>query len=138
MSKESATIAEARQGFGTGRLPLFDQIAQGFLKTLASHQRGGDPFACLDYLDGGVKIDGASYTRRLVVLAIEDLKQQIEAPPALRSEAYAQMRLLKLDPVPELKLYRDLATAILRIDAALHLTRMSKMQDSLPRQPIFH
>jgi len=138
MSKESATTAEARHGFCTGRLPLFDQIAQGFLKTLAGYQQSSDLFACLDYLDGAVKIDGDCYTRRVVVLAIEDSTQQVEAPPALRREAYAQMRLLKLDPIPELKLYRDLATAILRIDAALHLTKMSKMQGSHGCQPLYH
>jgi hypothetical protein len=69
-----------------------------------------------------------------VVLAIEDLKQQIEAPLPLRSEAYELMKLLRLDPIPELKLYRDLATAILRIDAALHLSRISRSA----WQPVYH
>ena len=124
MNKEAAARTGTGHGVHAGRLPLFDQIAQGFLNTLFSHEASGS--ACLSYLDGKVKIDGATYTRRLVVLAIEDLKQQIEAPLSLRSEARELMMLLRLDPIPELKLYRDLATAILRIDAALHLSRISR------------
>jgi hypothetical protein len=138
MGKELLTTDGARQGSNSGRLPLFDQIAQGFLKTLASHQASGEVLACLDYLDGKVKIDGASYMRRVVVLAIEDLKQQIEAPLALRSETYALMKLLKLDPIPELKLYRDLATAILRIDAALHLAKINGARVPAIRGPVYH
>ncbi len=138
MSKETTTVAEARQGFCTGGLPLFDEIAQVFLGTLTSGQGNGDVFACLDYLDGAVVIDGTTYTRRLVVLAVEDLEQQLEAPSPLQSEACSIMRHLRLDPVPELKLYRDIATAILRIDAALHLTKMNKAQDSIVHSPVYH
>ena len=134
MNKEAAARTGTGHGFHAGRLPLFDQIAQGFLSTLSSHEASSDVSACLGYLDGKVKIDGATYTRRLVVLAIEDLKQQIEAPLSLRSEAYELMKLLRLDPIPELKLYRDLATAILRIDAALHLSRISRTA----WQPVYH
>ena len=121
-----------------GPLPLFDEIAQGFLKALASGQASGETLTCLDYLDGQVEIEDATYTRRVVVLAVEDLKQQIEAPLPLRSEAYALMKLLKLDPIPELKLYRDLATVILRIDAALHLARMKEAHRSIAHGPVYH
>ena len=138
MIEESAATAGAREAFYAGRLPLFDQIAQGFLKALAIHLASGEALVCSDYLDGKVKIDGASYSRRVVVLAIEDMKQQIEAPLPLRSEAYALMKLLKLDPIPELTLYRDLATAILRIDAALHLTKISRARDLILRRPVYH
>ncbi|MGO9483268.1 MAG: hypothetical protein ACLPX9_01615 [Rhodomicrobium sp.] len=126
MSEKSVISTEPGHGSYAGRLSLFDQIAQGFLNALVNHLASGEALACLDYLDGKVKIDDASCTRRLVVFAIEDLKQQIEAPLLLCSAAYALMKLLKLDPTRELKQYRDLATAILRIDAALHLTRISK------------
>ena len=134
MKEEAAIRTGTGHGFHAVRLPLFDQIAQGFLNTLSCHEARSDVSACLSYLDGKIKIDGATYTRRLVVLAIEDLKQQIEAPLSLRSEAYELMKLLRLDPIPELKLYRDLATAILRIDAALHLSRISKAA----WQPVYH
>lgn len=133
MSKESAIVAEAQQGFCTGGLPLFDEIAQVFLGTLTSNRGSGDLFACLDYLDGAINIDGASCKRRDVVLAIEDLEQQLEAPLLLQKEACSIMRLLRLDPVPELKFYRDIATAILRIDAALHLTKMNNAHG-----PVYH
>ncbi len=133
MNKESASVAETREGFRTGGLPLFDEIAQVFLGTVTSRRGSGDLFACLDYLDGAVVFDGASYKRRDVVLAVEDSEQQREAPLRLQSEACSIMRLLRLDPVPELKLYRDVATAILRIDAALHLTKMNKA-----RGPVYH
>jgi hypothetical protein len=119
MSKELETAAEARRHFYAGRLPLFNQIAQGFLEAAASQKKCG-LFAVLNYLDGAVMIDGALFTRRAVVLAIEDLKQHIEAPATLQSEARAQMSMLKLEPIPELKLYGDIASAILRMDAALH------------------
>ncbi len=96
------------------------------MKTAARHQNSGEVFACQNYLDDTVNIDGAPYTRRAVVLAIEDLKQDIEAPLTLQSEARAQLSLLNFYPIPELKLYRDIATAILRLDAAFHLTKMNK------------
>jgi len=98
MNEQSLTAA-GTQGFQSGRLPLFDQIAQGFLKALANHQANGEASSCLRYLDGEVKIDGTAYPRRVVVLAIEDMKQPIEAPQPLRSEAYAFMKLLELNPV---------------------------------------
>jgi hypothetical protein len=138
MSKETVNRAEGRQSFSGGPLPLFDQIAQGFLENLANDRQAGEPLASLNYLDGKVKIDGASCTRRDIVLAIEDFKQQIEAPLPLRSDAYAEMKLLKLDPVPEMKLYRDVATAILRIDAALHFNRIIKDKALPSWQSIYH
>ncbi len=137
MTKELVTAAEARRHFYAGRLPLFDQIAQGFLKAAASRQKSG-VFAVLHYLDGAVMIDGALYTRRAVVLAMEDLNQHIEAPLTLQSEARAQMNQLQLDPVPELKLYGDIATAILRMDAALHRSARTRTGDALDCGPVFH
>ncbi len=138
MNEESLTVAAPVQASCAGRLPLFDQIAQGFLKTLAALQASGEAPTWLDYLDGKVKVDGATYTRRLVVLAIEDLKQQIEAPLQLRSEVYSLMKMLQLDPIPDLRLYRDLATAILRIDAALHLLKIKASRNTATRNPVYH
>ncbi|MGO9483657.1 MAG: hypothetical protein ACLPX9_03595 [Rhodomicrobium sp.] len=138
MNEESLTVAAPVQASCAGRLPLFDQIAQGFLKTLAALQASGEAPTWLDYLDGKVKVDGATYTRRLLVLAIEDLKQQIEAPLQLRSEVYSLMKMLQLDPIPDLRLYRDLATAILRIDAALHLVKMKVSRNTAARNPVYH
>ncbi len=118
MSKELASAAEARRHFYAGRLSLFDHIAHGFFRAVASGRKSGLS-AVLNYLDGALMIDGALYTRRTVVLAVEDLEQHIEAPLTLQSEAHAQMSPLKLSPIPELMLYGDIATAILRMDSAL-------------------
>ena len=123
MNKETAPRTGAGPSSYTNRLDLFSQIVQGLLNTLAVH-RDGEASACRCYLDGKVNIDGGLYPRRLVVLAVEDLKQQVVAPLPLRSEVYELMRHRELEPIPELKLYRDLATAILRIDAALQLARI--------------
>jgi hypothetical protein len=137
MIEEHVTAAEARRHFYAGRLPLFDHIAQGFLKVMANRQKGG-LFTVLHYLDGAVMIDGALYTRRVVVLAMEDLKQQIEAPPSLQSEARTQMRLLELSPIPELKNYAEIATAILRMDTALQQRARSRCWGASNHGPVFH
>jgi hypothetical protein len=138
MSEKTAAIIEVWHGPNSGRLPIFVQVAQGFLETLASHGACSEAPACRSYLDGRVKVDGASYPRRAVVLAIEDLKQHIEAPLPLAGGAYELMRLLKLDPIPELRHYGDLATAILRIDAALRLARISGALMPDNRKRVYH
>ena len=120
MNNESATTAEAQR---QGPLDVFESIATGFLRALASRKETGDLATCTVYLDGADTIDGTPYPRRAVVLAVEDLRQKIEAPPALVSEVSSVIELIKLTPVPELKLYPDIATAILRIDAVFHLAR---------------
>ncbi len=138
MSEETAATTEVWHGPNSGRLPIFNQIAQGFLNTLTSHGASSGAPACQSYLDGNVKIEGSLYARRAVVLAIEDQTQQIEAPLPLAGEAYELMRLLKLDPIPELKHYRDLATAILRMDAALRLARISGALQPAGHKRVYH
>ena len=120
MINESTTTAEAHR---EGPLDVFESIATGFLRALANPHGTGDLATCTVYLDGADTIEGTSHPRRAVVLAVEDLWQKIEAPPALVSEVSSVMELIKLTPVPELKLYPDIATAILRIDAVFHLAR---------------
>jgi hypothetical protein len=137
MTKELVTPAEARRHFYAGRLPLFDHIVQGFLKAAATRQKSG-LFAVLNYLDDAIMIDGALYTRRAVVLAMEDLEQQIEAPLMLQEDARAQMSALELNPIPELKLYCEIATAILRMDSALRHSIRTRAQDALDTGPVFH
>jgi len=137
MTKELHTAAEARRHFYAGRVPMFDQIVHGFLKAAASRQKSG-LFAVLNYLDGAIMIDGAFYTRRAVLLAMEDLEQHIEAPLTLQSEARAQMSLLELNPMPELRLYGDIATAILRMDSALRQSMRTTAQHALDRGAVLH
>ncbi len=138
MGRELLTAATARRHLDPGQLPLFEQIAQGFLEILSSRQENGDLLDCLCYLDGTVRIEGTLCVRRAVVLAVEELKQKIAAPLNLQSEARAQMDRLKLDPAPELTLYRDIATAILRTDVALRLAKMIKARDASGSRPAFH
>lgn len=107
------------------------------MNAAARHQESGGIISGLNYLDAPVKLEGATYTRRAIVLSIEDLKQAVEAPLTLQHEARAQMNLLKLDPIPELKLYREIATAVLRMDAALHLPKMNNPLDVSDAEPVF-
>jgi len=41
------------------------------------------------------------------------MKEDLEAPLALQKRALAELMSLKVRPAPQLKLYRDIATAIL-------------------------
>jgi hypothetical protein len=138
MRKQVAVRAEANLSLYGGQIPIFDQIAIGFLKELSSHRQSMHATACLDYLDGKIKVDCDWYTRRSLILAVEDLKQQSEAPLRLRREVYDFMKLLDLTPIPELKLYRDVATAILRIDATLHLSRIGGARKVSGSNPAYH
>jgi hypothetical protein len=117
----------------TERLAIFESVAAGFLRAQASR---GETSDCAVYLDGADTVNGASYPRRAVVLAVEELKQRIEAPLPLVSEASSVTEFLKLSPAPELKLYPDVATAILRIDAALRLARRQRpIRGAIPCLP---
>jgi hypothetical protein len=137
MINEHATTAEARRYFYAGRLPLFDRIAVGFLKAVASRRTGGLGTA-LNYLDEAVMIDGAIYPRRAVLFAMEDFGRQVEAPSPLQEEARAQMQLLGLNPVPDLRLYSNIATAILRIDAALRLNARAIIRTTYSHEQKLH
>jgi hypothetical protein len=118
MIREHASVAKAQLHFYAGRLSFFDHIAHGFPKAVANYPKSG-LFAILNYLDGTVMIGGTARTRRVAVLAMEDLKQHIEAPFTLQSQARAQISLPKLNSIPKFKLYGDNATAILRMYSAL-------------------
>ena len=72
--------AEARQRFQVSLLPVFDEIAHTFLK--ASH--GKVHTSLQSYLDGPVSIGDAYFTRRAILLAIHDMKDELEAPLALQ------------------------------------------------------
>ena len=118
-------VPESRRPFQGSLLSAFDKIAQTFLGTahgkvhsslqryLSSLQR---------YLDGGVAIGGAHFTRRAILLAIHDMKEDLEAPRALQERALAELLSLKVRPAPELRLYRDIATALLRMEVVIRAT----------------
>lgn len=111
-------VPESRRPFQGSLLSAFDKIAQTFLgsahgKVHSSLQR---------YLDGGVAIGGAHFTRRAILLAIHDMKEDLEAPRALQERALAELLSLKVRPAPELRLYRDIATALLRMEVVIRAT----------------
>lgn len=96
-------------------ISAFDEIAHTFLD--ASHR--AFHAAPLSYLDGWVAVGDAPVTRRGVLLAIHDMKDDLEAPSALRKGAHAVLMVLKMQPAPQPKLYRDIATAVLRVEVML-------------------
>ena len=106
---------EARGPFHVSLLSEFDEIAQTVLKTA----RAKVHISLQSYLDGRVLIGGAHISRRAILLAIHDMKEDLEAPLALQERALAEMISLKVRPAPELKLYRDIATALLRMEVVV-------------------
>ncbi len=71
------------------------------------------------YLDGAVVIGGVSFTRRAILLAIHDMKEDLEAPLALQNRTLAELRVLEMWPSPQLRFYRDLATVFLRMEVII-------------------
>ena len=121
--------AEAGQSFEIGLLPAFDEIAQAFLKA----SRGSSYASLQGYLDGKVAIDGAYFTRRAILLAIHDMKEDLEAPLALQKNAHAEFASLQVQPAPQLKLYRDIATALLRMEVVIRSTALRAMEHAETR-----
>jgi hypothetical protein len=117
--------AEARQRFQVSLLPVFDEIARTFLK--ASH--GKVHTSLQSYLDGPVSIGDAYFTRRAILLAIHDMKDELEAPLALQERTLAELMSLKVRPAPQLQLYRDIATAILRMEVVIRSTARQAMKN---------
>ena len=66
---------------------------------------------------------------RAILLAIHDMKEDLEAPLALQKGALAELMSLKVRPAPQLKLYRDIATAILRMEVVIRSTAMQAMKN---------
>ena len=120
MNENNAYLAvpETRRPFQISLLSAFNEIAQTFLRT----PHGKVHTSLQSYLDGGVAIDGAYFTRRAILLAIHDMKDNLKAPLALQETALAELLSLKVRPTPELKLYRDIATALLRMEVVLRST----------------
>jgi hypothetical protein len=96
-------------------LSAFDEIAQTFLGT----GQGKVHNSLQKYLDGGVAIGGSYFTRRAILLAIHDMRDELEAPLALQEGALAQLASLKVRPTPTLRFYRDIATALLRMEVVI-------------------
>lgn len=115
---------EARRPFHVSLLTAFDEIAQTVLKVA----HGKAHTSLQNYLDGGVAIRGAHFTRRAILLAIHDMKDDLEAPLALQDRVQAEWLSLQARPKPELKLYRDIATALLRIEVVIRLRALQALE----------
>ncbi len=111
-------------------LSTFEEIAQTFLSSVSGKRGNGKLFTSLqDYLDGSVLTNGAYCRRRTVLLAIHDLKDELEAPSALQSKTLAKLELLHIRPVPRVKFYQDIATAILRMEVVIRLEAMQALAE---------
>jgi hypothetical protein len=121
----SMAVAEARRPVESSLLSTFDEIARTCLEGV----RGSAHTPLQNYLDGQVAIGGASFTRRAILIAIHDMKEDLDAPVALQEGALAKLQSLKVRPAPELRLYRDLATALLRMEVVMRF-RATKNGDT--------
>ncbi len=120
----AATATEVRRNFEVSLLPAFDEIAETYLK--AFHRSG---YATLQrYLDSRIAIGGVYYRRRAVLLAVHDMKEDVEAPAGLQERADAELKSLQMRPKPRLKLYRDIATAILRVEVIIRSRATSSVE----------
>jgi hypothetical protein len=106
---------EARRPFHLSLLSAFDEIAGTVLQTASAKVH----IPLQSYLDGRVRIGDAYVSRRAILLAIHDMKEDLEAPAALQERTLAEVESLKVQPAPELKLYRDIATALLRMEVVV-------------------
>ncbi len=109
------TRAKARRPFQARLLTAFDEIAQACLNAA----RESAHTHLQTYLDGTVAIGDAYFTRRAILLAIHDMKEELAAPLALQERVLAELLLLKVWPAPELRFYRDIATALLRMEVVV-------------------
>ena len=133
-NNECATDAEARRRLQASLLPMFDTIAETTLNALRSKGGKRESLACVQsYLDGVVEVSSARYTRRSILLAIHDMKEDRETPLRFRRRTLAQLNRLKVRPIPQLKCYRDLATALLRMEVVVRLSVMQAARDAESR-----
>ena len=125
------TEAEEERLRPSSLLSTFEEIARTFLSLVSGERGNGKDFISLqDYLDSSVLINGAYCRRRTVLLAIHDMKDEREAPPALQSKTLSKLELLHLRPVPQVIFYDDIATAILRMEVVIRLEAMQAPVES--------
>jgi len=134
---EFVSLREGSRRFVAKMLPLFDEIAEEFLNAVAAARARADIVACQKYLHETVRIDGEPYDRRVVVTVIEQMEKDQEAPEVLQRKASAHLLSLGFTPVGQLKLYRDVAGAILRMDTALTIFTTINIEE-LNRRIVFH
>ena len=129
--KEVLTEAVERRGCQSSLLSTFEEIAQTFLSLVNGERGNGKVFISLqDFLDGSILINGAYCRRRTVLLAIHDMKEELEAPPTLGSMTLSKLALWNVRPLPQVTFYRDIATAILRMEVVIRLEAMQALVES--------
>lgn len=108
------TARETKSPHQESLILAFEEIAQTFLLTAPVEKQ-----ALQEYLDGSIEINGIRYRRRTVLLAVHDMKEELEASAGLQSKTLAHLVSLKVKPIPRLKSCRDVATAILRMEMVI-------------------
>ena len=130
---EKKVLAEIdeRRGRQLSLISIFEEIAQTFLNMVTGERGNGKVFTSLqDYLDGSELVDGAYCRRRTVLLATHDMKEELEAPAALQSKTLAKLESLQIKPVPQVRVYRDIATALLRMEVVIRLEAMQALVET--------
>lgn len=131
--KDVLTEVEERRHRQSSLLSTFEEIAQTFLNSVSGERGNRKVFASLqEYLDDFVLINGAYCRRRSLLLAIHDLKEELEAPSELQSKTLAKLELLHLRPVPRVTFYQDIAIAILRMEVVIRLEASQAPAGSAP------
>ena len=131
MNDKVLTEAVERRGCQSSQLSTFEEIAQTFLSLVNGERGNGKVFISLqDYLDGSILINGAYSRRRTVLLAIHDMKEELEAPSTLGSMTLSKLALWNVRPLPQVTFYRDIATAILRMEVVIRLEAMQALVES--------
>jgi hypothetical protein len=129
--KESMTDTDGRRRLQSSLLSKFEEIAQTFLNMLTGERGNDKVFTSLqDYLDGSELVHGAHCRRRTVLLATHDMKEELEAPAALQSKTLAKLESLEIRPVPQVRFYRDIATALLRMEVVIRLEAMQALVET--------
>jgi hypothetical protein len=104
--------------------PIFDEIAKTFLAVAPSV----DHTVLQNYLDQRIFICGVPLRRRAVLLCVHDMKEDVEAPLALQCLTLAELERLHVRPCPKYKLYRDIATAILRMEIVIRSNALQAIE----------
>ena len=126
--KEVTTEAEGRCDLQSSLLSKFEEIAHTFLAMLSGERGNRKAFASLqEYLDGSEVVNGAYCRRRTVLLATHDLNEGREAPVWLQTSTLAKLESLDIRPLPPVKFYSDIATALLRMEVVIRLEAMQTL-----------
>ena len=129
--KEVLTEAEEQRGRQSSLLSKFEEIARNFPEPGWWGARKRQGF----YLPPGLSrwlhfIKRRSLQEKDRLLAIHDLKEELEAPPTLGSMTLSKLALWNVRPLPQVTFYSDIATAILRMEVVIRLEAMQALVES--------